>query len=275
MDQNNAIQKDKPSTHHRLAMGFLLLSLMLQIGAVHGSPWLPQPSTPMIRCNHQPALNRQNQPSVVRHRRTWTPETGATMKRYPVLPLAFFAPNFSMIPMSLLPSFGNGGLSLTSKGIFLTAVGTISGFGILTGITSERIRRAVYFWMHAGPVVAHYKFAQWWLEISNASLEKRDLVYDKLHNKYSQPTMDLILQLKGLFVKVGQVVGGRPDFVPQQYISLFSTLHDSIPQWPIEQVQSILRESLLSDLGLEYEDVFDSIDPMALGSASIAQVHSK
>jgi hypothetical protein len=138
---------------------------------------------------------------------------------------------------------------------------------------SERIRRSLYFWYHAGPLIAHYKFTQWWLTVSGAPLEKRDVVYNTLHDKYCQPCMELVLHLKGLYVKIGQVVSSRPDFIPWQYIELFSTLHDSIPQWPMEEVHAILERTYQSELGLDYRDVFETIDPVALGSASIAQVH--
>jgi predicted unusual protein kinase regulating ubiquinone biosynthesis (AarF/ABC1/UbiB family) len=48
---------------------------------------------------------------------------------------------------------------------------------------------------------------------------------------------------------------------------------DSIPQWHIDQVVNILDDSLQREFGLRFDDVFDDIDPVALGSASIGQVH--
>lgn len=73
--------------------------------------------------------------------------------------------------------------------------------------------------------------------------------------------------------KIGQVMSSRSDFLPVQYIRLFSTLQDSIPQWPVEQAKAVLRASLKSERGLDFEDVFESIDEEALGCASIGQVH--
>ena len=61
--------------------------------------------------------------------------------------------------------------------------------------------------------------------------------------------------------------------MPIQYIECFSTLQDSIPQWPLDQALGIVRDSLQSEHGLDYEDVFESIDDVALGCASIGQVH--
>jgi aarF domain-containing kinase len=138
---------------------------------------------------------------------------------------------------------------------------------------SEPARRAVYFWRHAGPMVVHYKFTEWWLEKSEAPLERRNLVYGKLHDRYSEPSLEIILHLKGLYVKIGQIMSSRPDFVPEQYVRLFATVQDSIPQWPVSQVRDIISQSFRSEFGLEWDDVFESMDPVALGSASIGQVH--
>jgi aarF domain-containing kinase len=63
------------------------------------------------------------------------------------------------------------------------------------------------------------------------------------------------------------------DFVPPQYIDLFIAAQDSIPQWPIDDVVNAIDTSLNSAFGLGFDDVFQSIESSALGSASIGQVH--
>ena len=68
-------------------------------------------------------------------------------------------------------------------------------------------------------------------------------------------------------------MSSRPDFVPSQYIDLFVVAQDSLPQWPIQEVVAIVNESLRAEYGLSFEDVFESIDDKALGSASIGQCH--
>jgi aarF domain-containing kinase len=141
-------------------------------------------------------------------------------------------------------------------------------------VTSEPARRAVYFWRRFGPIVVHYKFAQWWLthRHGNSPAIRHD-AYERLHNRYAEPSLEGIVHLRGLFVKIGQVLSARPDILPEQYVSLFSTVQDSLPQWPLRQVQDIVERSLESELGLTWDDVFESMDEQALGSASIGQVH--
>ena len=148
-------------------------------------------------------------------------------------------------------------------------------------LRSEAIRRATRFWIKIGPVVAHYKFTRWWFNNNlrtnkSSSLSKRNEVYGKLHRRYAPITMRVALDLKGLYVKLAQVVSSRPDFVPLEYIELFVRAQDSLPQWPIAEIKQFIDGSLQktsSSSSLSLEEVFESIDEIALGSASIGQCH--
>lgn len=73
-------------------------------------------------------------------------------------------------------------------------------------------------------------------------------------------------ELGPTFVKLGQLLATRPDLVPEDFVLEFSKLHDQVAPIPFEQVTQVLKEEGL------YEK-FLSIEPKALGSASIAQVH--
>lgn len=140
-------------------------------------------------------------------------------------------------------------------------------------VQSEAVQRAAYFWVHAGPIVVHYKFTKWWLTKTKAPLQKRDQVYQRLHDQYAGKSFQVALELKGLYVKIAQIVSSRPDFVPPQYIALFVTAQDSLPQLPIEEVVNIVDRSLRQEYDVSFDDVFESMDAKALGSASIGQCH--
>jgi aarF domain-containing kinase len=74
-------------------------------------------------------------------------------------------------------------------------------------------------------------------------------------------------------MEIAQIVSSRPDFVPPQYIALFVTAQDSLPQLPIEDVVDIVDQALRDEYALSFHDVFESMDAEALGSASIGQCH--
>jgi len=157
----------------------------------------------------------------------------------------------------------------TERRLWGAAAITLSARGLIQ--SSEPIRRALYFWTRAGPIVVHYRFTQWWLR--NSDKEHRNEVYGRLHDRYCEPSLEIVLHLQGLFTKIGQVLSARPDFVPTQYVELFATVQDDIPQWPYDEVEELVRESLRATQGLEWDDVFESMDATALGCASIGQCH--
>lgn len=168
-----------------------------------------------------------------------------------------------------------GAINMPSKRLVVSGLLAVTTIHVIRKLyTSEPVRRAGYFWRHAGPIVAHYKFTQRWLKFQQADQEKRDRVYEELHNRYCQPALDIAFHLRGLYVKMGQIMSSRPDFMPPQYVEKFSELQDNIPAWDTEYVQE-LAVSLLSKecpaFNEEYEDLV--LDPVALGSASIGQVH--
>ncbi len=133
--------------------------------------------------------------------------------------------------------------------------------------------RALKFWRHVAPIVLHYKFTEYWFKFAHIDNKtKRYETWEKLHTLHAPTGLKCILELRGLFVKIGQVMSSRADFVPRQYVDVFSELQDSVPPWEKERVQRIVQQSLMDSQGLEMEDVFESFDEV-LGSASIGQVH--
>lgn len=71
------------------------------------------------------------------------------------------------------------------------------------------------------------------------------------------------------FIKLGQMVSSHSDVFPAEYCETFASLRNETNPLPFEEIQEILREGFGDDL----DKIFETIDPDALGSASIAQVH--
>ena len=71
------------------------------------------------------------------------------------------------------------------------------------------------------------------------------------------------------FVKLGQVLSTRPDLLPESYINELSGLRDDVRPFGFDQVEKILRE----EYGRSAGEVFATIDPTPVASASISQVH--
>ena len=71
------------------------------------------------------------------------------------------------------------------------------------------------------------------------------------------------------FVKAGQMLALRPDYVPLEYAEALRSLHDDVPPFPGEQAERLVTQELGRPLGRLYAD-FES-EPFA--AASLSQVH--
>ncbi len=76
-------------------------------------------------------------------------------------------------------------------------------------------------------------------------------------------------ELGPTFVKLGQLLSTRPDFIPSEYLSELAKLQDKVPPFPYEEVVAIFKE----ELGSDPEELFTWFDPTPLAAASIGQVH--
>lgn len=72
------------------------------------------------------------------------------------------------------------------------------------------------------------------------------------------------------FVKFGQILSMRSDILPREYCQALEGLRTDVTPLSPERVSAIVSEVY----GRPWNEVFESIDPVPLGSASIAQVHA-
>jgi len=81
----------------------------------------------------------------------------------------------------------------------------------------------------------------------------------------------LVAELLGLgsaFIKLGQLLSARPDLLPAAWVEQLSQLQDRVPAFPFPQAEELLE----TELGLRCREIIE-IEPVPLGSASLAQVH--
>lgn len=76
-------------------------------------------------------------------------------------------------------------------------------------------------------------------------------------------------ELGPTFSKVGQVLSTRPDLLPSEYVEELAMLQDHVPPMPERDVVRVSEQ----ELGVPWEDVFESVDPTPLAAGTIAQVH--
>lgn len=68
---------------------------------------------------------------------------------------------------------------------------------------------------------------------------------------------------------MGQHVAALDYLLPPEYVQTMRVLHSQAPSTSLKDVYKVIRE----DLKQEVSEIFESIDPQPLGTASLAQVH--
>ena len=71
------------------------------------------------------------------------------------------------------------------------------------------------------------------------------------------------------FVKFGQLLSTRSDVMPEGVLTELQKLQDTVAPMPFETARTIIER----ELGKPADEVFERLDPVVLGSASIGQVH--
>ncbi|HKJ78273.1 MAG TPA: AarF/UbiB family protein [Prolixibacteraceae bacterium] len=71
------------------------------------------------------------------------------------------------------------------------------------------------------------------------------------------------------YIKLGQFLSTRPDFLPPAYIDSLSRLQDKVAPVPEEEIEEIITQ----ELGVRISKAFESFEKEPMASASIGQVH--
>lgn len=94
-------------------------------------------------------------------------------------------------------------------------------------------------------------------------------LWEKAHERNANRIVKLIIQMEGMWVKMGQYFSVRADGLPGAYPRLLKLLQDSLPPRCLKEV----RRTIESELGKPMEDLFTNFVEAPLATASIAQVH--
>jgi ubiquinone biosynthesis protein len=93
---------------------------------------------------------------------------------------------------------------------------------------------------------------------------------EQAHRRNARRVLAAIIDLQGLFIKVGQLISVMANLLPDAFRKELETLQDSVPPRPFSEVEIRLREELA---GRSIADVFAEFDQTPVASASIGQVH--
>lgn len=89
------------------------------------------------------------------------------------------------------------------------------------------------------------------------------------HRRNAQRIFAMAVALRGLLIKMCQVIGTRSDIFPPEYVQVLSRCHDRLPPRDLAEI----RPHLERELGASLETHFAEFDGHPMAAASLAQVH--
>lgn len=78
-----------------------------------------------------------------------------------------------------------------------------------------------------------------------------------------------LVRMGPTFVKLGQLLSSRADFLPPVYLDALSRLRDDVKPFPADQAIAVIED----ELGIRVSKTFKSFNRRPVGSASLGQVH--
>ena len=91
----------------------------------------------------------------------------------------------------------------------------------------------------------------------------------EVHLRNARRVERTIIELRGLFIKVGQLLSIMANFLPAQFRSGLEALQDQVPPSPYREIAARIEE----ELGKPLEAVFARFVEAPIASASLGQVH--
>mmetsp|Transcript_22649 Transcript_22649/g.55972 ORF Transcript_22649/g.55972 Transcript_22649/m.55972 type:complete len:498 (-) Transcript_22649:78-1571(-) len=157
-----------------------------------------------------------------------------------------------------------------------------TGVAIYTQTESgQGFKRQTDFWTSLGPIVFDY----WWhlsssspkvkvftpelLEEENKAIKKE--LRTEIHQRNAPKIFQVMLDLGGLYIKLGQVLSVTALPIPDQYREYFRTLQSNVPGH--EDFEKIVKPTLEKELGKSIDEIFESVEEIPCGAASIGQAH--
>ena len=92
---------------------------------------------------------------------------------------------------------------------------------------------------------------------------------ERTHERAARVMLRTALDLRGVVIKVCQVMATRSDVFPPPFVHVLKQLHDAVPPQPFERIGTAVER----ELGRPLDAVFSEFERTPLASASLAQVH--
>jgi predicted unusual protein kinase regulating ubiquinone biosynthesis (AarF/ABC1/UbiB family) len=125
------------------------------------------------------------------------------------------------------------------------------------------LRALRLFWTIIGSYALVWVFSRW------SSAHARSRRFERAHRKNAERLANGFMELRGVFIKTGQVLSVTGTFLPPAYGEALARLQDKVPARPFTEIASRLEEAFGPDALAR----FGSFEQTPVAAASLAQVH--
>lgn len=132
---------------------------------------------------------------------------------------------------------------------------------------ADRVYRTVRIGYTATCVWLRYKIPHWYDRFRGLDPDDRDM--SRIHERNAEQIFNAAISMRGMMIKMCQVVGTRSDVFPPEYIRILSQCHDRLPPRSLDEIRQVVEE----DFGRPLDHVFKEFSDLPVASASLAQVH--
>ena len=132
---------------------------------------------------------------------------------------------------------------------------------------SENTWRFVRAYTTTFQVIFSYLWLFWKAKLLGRAYRDQNL--PQVHRTNAKRVYETILQLQGLFIKVGQALSIMANFLPEAFRAELEGLQDQVPPRPFEEIASRIEE----ELGASTTELFARFEREPIASASLGQVH--
>ena len=96
-----------------------------------------------------------------------------------------------------------------------------------------------------------------------------EVVLKWTHRRVAKKIRKYIFRLRGLYIKLGQLLGVMSNLFVREFIKQLEDLQDRVPAVPYE----VIKRRFINQWGKEPIDIFHKFDKKAIAAASLGQVH--